>query len=147
MLSGQSCFSVWTHVIKEFYGRTVECSPPAKSVIWPRMSEHVFHLLETRHSVERGPDHTSQGEITASGDVWAQTKFVLTCPVAFFLMSCITKLWLHSKSHLFLYTCSTYCSCPYKVRSVACSMHTGTYFVITLHLELWPFHSHIALKC
>ncbi len=30
---------------------------------------------------------------------------------------------------LLLFTCSTYCSCPHKVHTVACSMHTtGTYY-------------------
>lgn len=47
---------------------------------------------------------------------------------------------------LFLYTFSIYCSCSYKVRTVASNMHTiGPYYFVmmTLCLELWPACSNI----
>lgn len=54
-------------------------------------------------------------------------------------------IMLRSKSHTFSFTFSTYCSCPYKVHTVACSIHTiGTYyFFITLCVEIWPSCSYL----
>ena len=46
---------------------------------------------------------------------------------------------------LLVFPFSTYCSCLYKVHAVACSIHTigACYFIMTVHLELWPSCSDI----
>ncbi len=50
---------------------------------------------------------------------------------------------------LLLFTRSVYCSCPHKVHTVACSMHTiGTYYsVMIVRLELWLWCVYIHRSC
>lgn len=63
------------------------------------------------------------------------------CPSSPAKHRCCVPIWI-----LFLCTFSIYCSCSYKVRTVASSMHTiGPYYFVmmTLCLELWPACSNI----